>query len=436
MKLKPTELDALLARYFDGTLDADSAARLTAELETKAEARALLRGVAEQAFAVAEAGRCAEARKTTKLVAWPEPKSATRRTRWLISWPVGASAALVLLGVGLIWQLRSPVLMEVMQLNGAVAWTGVNGPAQAVLAPGMKLPAGTLELETDTSQAQVRFADGTLVSLNGRTEATFSQEDGKRVRLRQGTFSAEVTRQPETQPMRVFTPTAEVVVVGTAFSMDARPDETSLEVAHGEVKMRRLVDGREASVTNQQRLVATLDSQAVWSPQAQVRPAMIWRMQFASRPDHVSGEWIAPGQRHAGGALAAQPFVAGKERDGRVIVHHGVCVRDDSGMASLTAASELRMKIRTTQDTGLQLIVGTRKPAGCFGGNFAVNSLSCRHSGPEEWRELRVPVSQLRSITPEHAATPEGLITDFIILNSFGNSAGLEVSELSIFPAP
>jgi len=200
--------------------------------------------------------------------------------------------------------------------------------------------------------------------------------------------------------------------------------------------MRRLVDGREASVTNQQRLVATLDSQAVWSPQAQVRPAMIWRMQFASRPDHVSGEWIAPGQRHAGGALAAQPFVAGKERDGRVIVHHGVCVRDDSGMASLTAASELRMKIRTTQDTGLQLIVGTRKPAGCFGGNFAVNSLSCRHSGPEEWRELRVPVSQLRSITPEHAATPEGLITDFIILNSFGNSAGLEVSELSIFPAP
>ena len=94
------------------------------------------------------------------------------------------------------------------------------------------------------------------------------------------------------------------------------------------------------------------------------------------------------------------------------------------------------MKIRTKQDTGLQLIVGTRQPAGCFGGNFAVNSLSCQHSGLEEWRELRIPVSQLRSITPEHAATPDGLITDFIILNSFGNSAGLEVSELSIAPAP
>ena len=436
MKLKPTELDTLLARYFDGTLDADSAARLTAELETNAEARALLRGVADQAFAVAEAGRCAEARITTKLVVLPEPKSAAKRARWLIPWPVWAAAALVLLGVGLMWQLRSPVLMEVTQVNGAVAWTGVNGQTHAVLVPGMKLPAGTLELETDTALAQVRFADGTLVSLHGRTEATFSQENGKRVRLRQGTFSAEVKPQPKAEPLRVFTPTAEVVVVGTAFSLDARPAETSLEVAHGEVKMRRLADGREASVTNQQRLVATLDPQAAWSPQAQVRPATVWRMQFASRPNHVSGDWIAPGPRHAGGALAAQPFVAGKERDGRVIVHYGVCVRDDSGMASLTASSELRMKIRTKQDTGLQLIVGTRQPAGCFGGNFAVNSLSCQHSGPEEWRELRIPVSQLRSITPEHAATPDGLITDFIILNSFGNSAGLEVSELSIAPAP
>jgi len=103
-------------------------------------------------------------------------------------------------------------------------------------------------------------------------------------------------------------------------------------------------------------------------------------------------------------------------------------------MALVTVNSELRMKIRTTQDTELQLIVGTRKTAGCFGGNFAINNLACQHSGYEEWRELRVPVSQLSSITPEYAATPDGLTVDFIILNSFGNSAGLEISELSIVP--
>ena len=94
------------------------------------------------------------------------------------------------------------------------------------------------------------------------------------------------------------------------------------------------------------------------------------------------------------------------------------------------------MKIRTTQDTGLQLIVGTRKPAGCFGGNFESNKLTCPRSGDDEWRELRVPVSQLRSITPEYAATADDLIADFIVLTSFGKSAGLEVSELSIVAIP
>ena len=135
-------------------------------------------------------------------------------------------------------------------------------------------------------------------------------------------------------------------------------------------------------------------------------------------------------------AKIVQPFVAGKERDGRVIVHHGVCVRDDPGIASLTATSELRMKVRTAQDTGLQVIVGTRKPGGDFAGNFEFTELTCPRSGDDEWRELRVPVSQLRSITPEYAASADDLIADFIILNSFTNSAGLEVAGLSIIPIP
>ncbi len=436
MKLPPHELDALLARYFDGSLDADATLRLTAELETNVESRALLRGMAEQSVAVAERRRCAEARQSTMPSVLPELTLSEKPAGRFSRWSVWAVAALVMLGLGRWWQARTPLLLEVMQVDGAVTWTGVEGTTRTALVAGMKLPAGTLELETGTALAQVRFADGTLVSLNGRAEATFSDEKGKRVRLRQGAFSAEVKPQPKAEPMRVFTPAAEIVVVGTAFSLAARSDETSLDVAHGVVTMRRLADGREASVGQQERLVATFDPQSALIPQAQVRPATVWRMQFATQPAHVDGVWIAPGQRHAGGALGAQPFVAGKERDGRVIVHHGVCVRDDPGMASLTATSELRMKVRTAQDTGLQLIVGTRKPGGGFGGNFEFIQLTCPHSGDDEWRELRVPVSQLRRITPEYAASADDLIADFIIVNSFTNSAGLEVSELSIVPNP
>ncbi len=427
------ELDALLARYLDGTLDAISTERLTAELERNGEARAQLRSMAEQAFAVAERGRCAEARTTSQFTVLPRSE---KQTRWLGSWPVWAAAAMMLLSVGFWWKARTRVLMEVTQVNGAVTWTDADGTRRGALAVGMALPSGTLDLESETAVAQIRFLDGTLVSLHGRAGATFSDENGKRVRLRQGAFSAEVKPQPKAQPLRVFTPAAEIVVVGTAFSLEARADETSLDVAHGVVTMRRLADGREASVGRQERLVATLNPQSALIPQAQVRPATVWRMQFATRPAHVDGEWVAPGLRHASGALAAQPFVAGKEHDGRVIVHHGVCVRDDPGIASLTAASEVRMKVRTARDTGLQLIVGTRQSGGGFGGNFELNSLQCARSGDDEWRELRVPVSQLRSITPEYASKADDLIADFIIVTSFTNSAGLEVSELSVVPAP
>ena len=249
MKLKPTELDALLVRYFDGTLDADATARLTAELETNAEARALLRGIAEQAFAVAEAGRCAEARTTTRLVALPEPKSAAKRARWFIPWPVWAAAALVLLGVGLLWPLRSPVLMEVTQVNGAVAWTGVNGQTRAVLAPGMKLPAGTLELETGTALVQMRFADGTTMSLHGRAEAVFSDEDGKRVRLLQGTLSADVKPQPKAHPMRVSTAHAQATVLGTEFTLRADEATTKLDVFEGKVLFTCRFNARKVTVT-------------------------------------------------------------------------------------------------------------------------------------------------------------------------------------------
>lgn len=436
MTMSPHETDTLLVRYFDDTLDAEAMNRLTAELETNAGARSLLRSMAEQVFVVVETGRCVEACQSNKPVEFSEPMSPSKRVRRSILWSVWGSAALLLLGVGVWCLFQTPALLEVTQVNGAVAWTDADGTRRAALVPGMELPSGTLELETSTASAQVRFTDGTLVSLNGQAEATFSEERGKRVRLRRGAFSAEVKPQRKEEPMRVFTPAAEIVVVGTAFSLDARADETSLDVAQGVVTMRRLADGREASVGRKERLVATLDPHSAMIPQAQVRPTTTWRMRFATRPAHVEGTWIAPGPRLPGGALAARPFVAGKHDDGRVIVHHGVLVREEPGIASLTATSEVRMKVRTAQDSGLQLIVGTRKPGGDFGGNFEFNQLTCSRSGDDEWSEFRIPLNQLRSIPPEYAITAEDLIADFIIVTSFTKSAGLEVSELSIVPTP
>ena len=57
MKFPDSELDFFLVRYLDGTLDPRELERLVAELEGNAGVRQKLRSMAEQAVAVAEAGR-------------------------------------------------------------------------------------------------------------------------------------------------------------------------------------------------------------------------------------------------------------------------------------------------------------------------------------------------------------------------------------------
>ena len=52
------ELDSLLVRYADGTLNEEGLATLEAELARSGTARARMRELAEQVFAIAEAGGC------------------------------------------------------------------------------------------------------------------------------------------------------------------------------------------------------------------------------------------------------------------------------------------------------------------------------------------------------------------------------------------
>jgi hypothetical protein len=62
------ELDDLLVRYADGTLDTERLAQLEAELARSGIARARLRDLAEQAFAIGEVARCREARSPQRRV--------------------------------------------------------------------------------------------------------------------------------------------------------------------------------------------------------------------------------------------------------------------------------------------------------------------------------------------------------------------------------
>ncbi len=56
---------------------------------------------------------------------------------------------------------------------------------------------------------------------------------GKQLRLLKGSLNAEVAPQPEESPMRLFTPGAEAVVLGTRFTLNADPANRELAVQKG-----------------------------------------------------------------------------------------------------------------------------------------------------------------------------------------------------------
>ncbi len=431
------ELDARLVRFLDGTMDDDEASRLVMELEKNASLRAQLRRIAEQVVAIAEAGRCAEAQQTcsapTSRLA-PLPSPATRRDwRWGNLAKFAAVLILALSGGGwLAVKWRHPQVLEITQSRGAVNWSATDGDRATQPALGQKFSAGTLALVGNDSLVTLQAADGSTITLHGQSEAFFCHDGGWKVRLREGSFEAAVKPQPSDQPLRVMTPTAEIVVKGTKFSMQAQAQETRLEVAEGLVTMRRLADGREASVGGQERLVVTLDHGSELAPQRRTAPSGKWQANFTKPLANADGTWMPPSAALPTGALASRPYLAGRRQDGGVLVHHGMFLRRNGGLATVEADSEIWLKLRMAEAESLQIMLVTTRSGGGFAGNYEVNVLHEVGELIDGWREVRIPLRAFKREASASSPLPVGHVIDGILVNSYTWSAGLEVSGLAI----
>ena len=106
---------------------------------------------------------------------------------------------------------RAESLVFVEFADGAVFR---NDLSTAILESGSELPAGTVQIESASGSAQLRFDDGTLVTLEGESELAISDSrQGKWLQLRSGRLSADVAAQPADAPLRITTPTAEAEVL-------------------------------------------------------------------------------------------------------------------------------------------------------------------------------------------------------------------------------
>jgi periplasmic protein TonB len=123
---------------------------------------------------------------------------------------------------------------------------------------GDPIPPGRgLQTDGRESSAVVRYADGTLMDIGPDTVLKRFDEGDKKLAVVQGTITAQVPRQPAGHPMILTTPLAESKVVGTKFTLWARPDWTRLEVKEGRVRFTRLSDGTSADVGPDQVAIAS-----------------------------------------------------------------------------------------------------------------------------------------------------------------------------------
>ena len=418
-------LDALLVRYADGKMSAEDLAALQRELAENPDAREQLRAIAEQALVLGE-----DRRFQPEIVSTKPAATARRRIPQWVAW---AAAAALAVGAFIFTRpAGSKELLIVEDASGAVEWLGTDGTRRSALTAEMALPPGTLELATDTAMARVRFADGTRIVLDGPAEVDFSEQDGKRLRVRHGKLTAEVSKQPAGQPMQVLTPTADLFVVGTAFSVDVQARTTGLDVEEGLVRMRRLADSSEAEVPPGHRLVCTLDSGEKLIPQPEVAAPTRWTADFSTQPERLTGVWIAPSASYPKGALGSQAFVAKKFSDGRVSIHHGIILESFTGLALLVPESVIRLRLRTKQDAALQLIVSLYSGSGEYAGNFELSPLTCRASVDGEWRDFSLPLSRFFPTQPSFPALPSESTLGKFILTTFQSDAGLELLEVEI----
>ncbi len=332
--------------------------------------------------------------------------------------------------------LRSPSIASV-EIQGTASFRPINGESSMLAGRHRDMTAGTLLMEGESSSAQWQFLDGTTIAVSGDAEVSFSDESHKLLRVRQGVLTAEVQTQPVGAPLVVETPTARVEVLGTVFSLSAEPEQTQVNVAEGRVRLKRLVDGRTVEVPQDNSCVASLDVRDDLLAIVRSEPVPGWHHHFTQPPpERWKGEWL-PAEENLPARVRAVPCMLGRKQkaDHSPIVHFGITAKkvDGISLGSLPVEGVLRIRLRTQQPTSLQIMLGLNHSDGRFGGNFEAtlphDADTLQH---DVWREVILPLADFQPLVPSHQVMASGARPHLILVTTYEQDAGLEVSELAI----
>jgi ferric-dicitrate binding protein FerR (iron transport regulator) len=430
--------DLLIQRLLDGTLSPVEHAEVNQRLREDADLREHLRNIAEQAVAM---GDLARQRETDSPVSSTSPRPRSDRSVRYTSWlALAASIALLAASAWLFLDSRESPVLTLLDASGSITWSH-GGEWRTQVGIGESLAAGTLETVGESAMAQLQFRDGTLISLAGESELSFSEDGKKLLVLRKGSFTAQVKPQPKDKPMLVRTPSAEAEVVGTVFNLSTRSEDTLLKVDEGLVKLRRLADGSAIDVPAKSSALASLDSTLKLNSASTPAALAAWSFDFTSTvpPHDWRGIWHDTTE---GGRMVASPYVASRRSEDSIITHFGISLRTAmlSPPLTLIATDQSVVCYRLKQDqlSRLQVMLLTNVPKGAYGGNFeCVIEADELKPDADGWCDIEVPVSRfkpadLRRHIQERYPTPVGHTLTAVLLSSFQKDTKLTVARFEL----
>ncbi len=352
-------------------------------------------------------------------------------------------AALLMVAIVPSFQFRSDEeIATVTGLSGSHTWTGDRGEIEHDLKVGTKLTGGTIEGMTPESWFELTFRDGTTVMISGHSMLTFSERDQKELRLREGSFSANVVPQAPGRPMLVRTRSATMEVLGTRFSVNADLAMTVLDVSEGKVRAVRLSDQQSADVPANHRIVATADREFV----AEQLPQSVtqWVSRIADGPDHMYGRWTTSDSRPASdGTSNRQPQASLKAvpytTEFGLTIYTAACEVSTGDNPPVVLHADSEVRVQGLLETAHYVFIGVtvRTLDGEFAGRFqTIRPAEEFHSGESFDVSLKIrdftADPSLKGMRSQLPTVPFNLVVESVWCHTLKDPAGLELTHIDI----
>ena len=267
---------------------------------------------------------------------------------------------------------------------------------------------------------------------------TFSDDGQKRLRLREGRMSADVSPQPDGKPMVIQTRTATLTVLGTSFDVEADLPATAVSVREGTVRVMRASDGKEIDVPANHRVIAAADQKL---ERRQISGIVHhWKSHIDQGPDETYGKWLAATNAQPA-YLKAVAFVPKKSPD-VVLYLLGLGVRSDEGIpVQVNSDSHFEIRGKMEVETDIYFGVQVTYANGDFAGKFLAK---CKVDRENAGDFIATPELSNFGLDPsvaaykdKLAASPNGLFVNGVWSFTHSKSpSGMRISRVELTNTP